>query len=72
MLAAIAAAQDSILAGLDAITPEALAAPAPLSPGGNPDETVGSLLAGLVFNEAYHSGQLGVLRRAAGKDGIIR
>lgn len=62
------ATQESILEGLKEISPEALAAPAPSSPVGNPDETVGSLLAGLVFHEAYHAGQLGILRRLAGME----
>lgn len=49
-----------------------------LSRAKNPDlgsaDTKGSLaakLAGLQFHEAYHSGQLGLLRRIAGKKGAI-
>ncbi|MEO8090106.1 MAG: hypothetical protein ABI703_07410 [Gemmatimonadales bacterium] len=33
---------------------------------GDPDETVGSNLATLVFHQAYHVGQTGGLRRVAG------
>lgn len=39
----------------------------------DPDERepVGVQLATLAFHEAYHAGQLGVLRRAVGKEGAI-
>lgn len=59
--------------GLAALTPEDLAKPAPFSPDGPPREgdTVGSLLATVQFHQAYHAGQLGVLRRIAGKEGAI-
>jgi len=66
------AAQEPLLAGLAAIGQAALEAPAPFSPTGNPDETVGSLLAGLVFHEAYHAGQLGLIRRSLGLDGVVK
>ncbi len=45
-------------AGLGGLTEAVLASKAPFSPGDNPEETVGSLLAGLVFHEGYHCGQL--------------
>jgi hypothetical protein len=57
------------LAGLNA---EVLAAPAPASPRNNPNETVGSLLSTISWHQAYHCGQTGILRRAAGKEGAIR
>ena len=57
--------------GLNAMTPELLSAKAPYSPGNDPDETVGSLLAGIAFHEAYHTGQLGLLRRISGADGAV-
>jgi hypothetical protein len=41
---------------------------APFSPTNNPNETWGTLLAGLLFHEAYHAGQTGVLRRIVGKN----
>ncbi len=34
-------------------------------------ETVGTLLAGLVFHDAYHVGQTGLLRRIAGHAGVL-
>jgi uncharacterized damage-inducible protein DinB len=59
---------DSGLAGL---TSEKLDAKAPISPTNNPNETVRSLLAVVGFHQAYHVGQLGILRRIAGKPGAI-
>jgi hypothetical protein len=59
--------QDGLLEGLAEVSEETLAQKAPFSPTNNPDETIGSLLAGLVFHEAYHVGQMGLGRRIAGK-----
>ncbi len=71
LTAAFAKNQDDIAAAIAALTPEQLAAKAPFSPGNNPEETVGTLLAGLIFHEAYHIGQTGVLRRIAGHAGVL-
>ncbi len=71
LLAAFSQGQDDIIAAVAALTPEQLAAPAPFSPGNNSEETIGTLLAGLVFHEAYHIGQTGVLRRIAGHAGVL-
>lgn len=35
------------------------------------DETMGSLLAAVLFHQAYHAGQLGILRRIAGESVAI-
>lgn len=59
-------------AGIAALTPEYLDQPAPFSPSGDPDETVRSLLNTVLFHQAYHSGQTGVLRRVAGHEGAIK
>lgn len=59
-------------AGLAALTGEAMAQPAPFSPSNDPDETVGSLIATVLFHQAYHSGQTGVLRRVSGHEGVIK
>lgn len=67
-----AATGDALAAGLAELTDEAIAAPAPYSPAGLPDETIGTLLVMLVFHESYHVGQLGLLRRLAGIEGVIR
>lgn len=58
-------------AGLAALSPAALGAPAAFSPGGDPDETTRSLLATLLFHQGYHAGQTGILRRLAGREGAI-
>ena len=72
MLADFTATADGLKAGLAGLTSERLAEKAPFSPGNDEKETVGSLMAGLVFHESYHCGQLGVLRRMAGAEGIIK
>jgi uncharacterized damage-inducible protein DinB len=66
-----AATQDPLHAGLADLTDAAVAAPAPFGLAGRKDETVGSLLVGLAFHEAYHAGQVGMLRRLLGKPGAI-
>ncbi len=71
LTAGFAQDQDEIVAAVAALSPEQLAAPAPFSPAKNPKETVATLLAGLVFHEAYHIGQTGVLRRIAGHAGVL-
>jgi hypothetical protein len=48
-----------------------LSSPAPFSPTGNPNETVGTLLASIAFHEAYHLGQTGLSRRLLGKAGAL-
>jgi uncharacterized damage-inducible protein DinB len=58
--------------GVSAMSSEALAKPAPFSPGDSPKETIGSLLASIVFHEAYHAGQIGLLRRVVGREGVIK
>ncbi len=65
------ALQSQVDEGLGKLTTEQMAARAPFSPTNNPDETIGSLLAGLSYHEAYHAGQLGLLRRVVGKKGAI-
>ncbi len=71
LTAAFAQDRDDVVAALGKLTPEQLAAPAPFSPSNNPEETVATLLAGLVFHESYHIGQTGVLRHVAGHAGVL-
>ncbi len=66
-----AATKKDLLATLGTVNIDVLEKPAPFSPIGDEEETVGSLLAGLLFHESYHIGQLGLLRRMLGKDGAI-
>lgn len=67
----LAATAEPLEAALDGLTEEFLAREAPFKPTGKEDETMGSLLAALAFHEAYHAGQLGLLRRIGGRDGAI-
>lgn len=71
MLAAFDASQPRLLAAMAALTPGRLAEKAPFSPGNDPHETIGSLVAKLCFHEGYHAGQTGVLRRLLGHPGGI-
>ncbi|MBD3163139.1 MAG: DinB family protein [Candidatus Eisenbacteria bacterium] len=65
-------AQDRIRTGLRSFDPDRLADPAPFSPIGRDDETIGSLIASFAFHEAYHTGQTGSVRRALGKPGGLQ
>jgi hypothetical protein len=68
MLAAIADSHARIEAALDEATDEALDAPVEA----NTETTVAERVIGLQFHEAYHAGQLGVLRRLTGRDGALK
>lgn len=71
LVAAYERAQEPLTGAMARLTPERLASPAPFSPGNNPKETVGSLVATLCFHEGYHIGQTGLLRRLIGRSGAI-
>ncbi len=71
LLAAFDNAQPALTDALQAASAAHMSAKAPFSPIKNPDETIGSLLAALVFHEAYHVGQTGSIRRVAGKPGVL-
>ncbi len=62
---------DRIDRGLAGLSEEALHAAAPMSPVNDPNETVCSLLGLITFHQAYHAGQLALLRRIVGKPGVI-
>jgi len=70
--AAFVASHERLTAGIARLDDAALAQKAPFSPGNNPEETVQALLTRMVVHESYHVGQIGILRRAMGKDGAIR
>jgi uncharacterized damage-inducible protein DinB len=65
MRADLSHSQAELMAALEAMDDARLDAPAG-------DRTVGQSLAMLQFHEAYHAGQIGLLRRIAGKEGAIR
>jgi uncharacterized damage-inducible protein DinB len=65
--------QKKIVPALRALSEEALAAPVPEKYKRPPlMGTVGEALATLHYHEGYHNGQIGLLRRLAGKEGAIR
>ncbi len=61
----------ALAAALETATSKQLSQKAPFSPTANPNETVGTLLAGIAFHEAYHLGQTGLSRRLLGKPGAL-
>lgn len=61
-----------IQAGLAALPASRLTEPVRNSPSGNPDETIQTLLCAVMGHQAYHGGQLAVLRRMIGMAGAIR
>ncbi len=66
------ALQEPLVNGLNGMSLDQMDQQAPISPTGNPKETVGSLLAALAFHEAYHVGQTGILRRVIGREGVVK
>ncbi len=72
LLAAWEAASTRFQQGLEAFDEARWSDKAPFSPLDDPDETMGSLLALLVFHQSYHVGQLGLLRRVAGLDTAVK
>jgi hypothetical protein len=72
LLAAFDEGTERFTAGLATLPAEALGRPAPASPSGDPNETVRSLLATILFHQSYHAGQTGVLRRLIGRSGAIK
>jgi uncharacterized damage-inducible protein DinB len=72
LLAAFDTQTERFKAGLATLTPEALERPMPgPDSGGELTETTRSLISTILFHQAYHAGQTGVLRRIAGKPGAI-
>ena len=71
LVAAYDRAQAPLVAAMARLTSERLAEKAPFSPGNDPSETVGSLVAKLCFHEGYHIGQTAILRRVLGRVGGI-
>lgn len=71
LLVDLDATQRALTEALGQVPIKRLAEKAPFSPTSDPNETVGSLLAGFVFHDAYHAGQTGLLRRITGREGAI-
>jgi uncharacterized damage-inducible protein DinB len=63
----------NLIPALQSLSDETLAAPVPEKFKRPPlTGTVGQALATLYYHEGYHNGQIGLLRRLAGKEGAIR
>ena len=67
-----AGSQEPLLAALDAQTADQLAVRIGFSFVDRDDDTLEQALAGFAFHEAYHVGQIGILRRFLGHSGIIK
>jgi hypothetical protein len=65
IVAALDRSQGEILSALEAMSDEQLAEK-------KGDQSVGDLLFGLSFHEAYHAGQTGILRRLEGREGALK
>ena len=59
-------------AGLAALTDATLDQPGLQTVGATVDESFRVSLTSLLFHQAYHAGQTGIIRRLIGKDGAIR
>ena len=66
------AMQEPLVRTIEVMSPEVMASRPPRKMTGDPNETVGSNLATFVFHECYHVGQTVVLRRVAGKPGVVK
>lgn len=67
-----AASQEPLLEALEAQNPEALSSRVDFSFVGRDEDSLEAVLAGFAFHEAYHVGQLGLLRRFLGHPGVIK
>lgn len=63
--------REALLGAFDALTPEQLAAE-PEAASGSATGPLGRRLALLIAHEAYHAGQVSMLRRVSGRPGAIR
>ncbi|MFL5403546.1 MAG: DinB family protein [Gemmatimonadales bacterium] len=66
------ALQEPLVRLIGGMSAETLAGKPPRKITGDPNETVGTNLATFVFHECYHVGQTGILRRVAGKPGVVK
>lgn len=66
------AIQKELKDGIQSMSGETLNQPASLIPGKDSGDTIGSVLGTVLWHEAYHAGQLGIIRRVVGKPGVIK
>jgi uncharacterized damage-inducible protein DinB len=72
LLEALGRSQERLEAALAGFTPERLAAPFDGARLPGRPTNIGEMFIFFQFHESYHAGQLGLLRRIAGKEGAIR
>lgn len=60
--------QVAVEAALDGFDTARFSEEVPWVPGGERKEPLGNMLAGMIFHEAYHAGQIGIIRRLIGKE----
>ena len=63
--------QERLRAGLAKLTAEELAAPLPEDKNPFGLESVAMMLGAFSFHESYHAGQIGLIRRVLGREGVI-
>jgi hypothetical protein len=71
VVAALDDSQERLRAALAALTPEQLLSPLPEDKNPFQVDNLAEMLGTFAFHEAYHVGQLGVIRRNYGMDGAI-
>jgi uncharacterized damage-inducible protein DinB len=57
---------------IQSLSEETLRKRASLTPDKDSGDTIGSILGTVLWHEAYHAGQLGIIRRVVGKPGMIK
>jgi hypothetical protein len=70
LLGMLDASQETIMERLPTLDDEALAREV-TGPFGKPEQ-LGNVIGALHFHEAYHAGQIGVIRRLLGREGAIK
>jgi uncharacterized damage-inducible protein DinB len=71
LLATLAETREAVKSLLFSLEPDDLERPAPIEVAHPIFKTLGSALALVVAHNGYHAGQIAVLRRAMGKDGLF-
>jgi uncharacterized damage-inducible protein DinB len=72
LVAQFGESQERLVAGLKKLPATRLREKAPFSPRQDPNETLATLLPLMPFHESYHIGQIGMVRRLLGKEGILK
>ena len=71
LISALDESQPLLIESLRKVPEQQLLAKSPFSSPAGPEATLGEAISAMVFHEAYHVGQLGILRRLLGRKGAI-